>query len=224
MFVAFEGIGGSGKSTVAGKVFNWVAEQGSIDFVSVREPGGTPHAEFIRNLVNTGFPGLEDASKLDPMGVALLFNVCRVDLTNKVIRPALAQNKLVITDRYCDTTFAYQSVFNGLHMLDLIKLHDDVIGLYPKWTYLLDCPGEIATARVSEEEKKRDQFDRAGIEKQEGMRQAYLQLAERNPGRYVVIDATQPPEVVAEQVISHLRDSIVLWKGGDYIYSSQMPG
>jgi len=216
MFVAFEGIGGSGKSSVAGKVDSWLRGQDLIEWVGVREPGGTPHAEYIRRLVNEGFPGLNDAPALDPMSYALLFNACRSDLTNKVIRPALAAGKLVVTDRYCDTTFAYQSVFNGIPLDTLVKLHDDVIGIYPQWTYLLDCPGEIATARVSEEEKRRDQFDRAGVEKQEQMRQAYLTVARRHPGRYVIIDATQDKDAIAEQVISHLRDSITLWKGSDH--------
>lgn len=220
MFIALEGIGGSGKSSVTSKVNGWLASEQRVPFIAVREPGCTPHAEFIRRLVNEGFPGLEESPALDPMGVALLFNVCRVDLVNKVIRPAMAEGKLVVTDRFCDTTFAYQSVFNGVDMEALINLHNDVIGLYPQWTYLLDCPGEIASARVSDEEKKRDQFDRAGVDKQEGMRQAYLSLANRHPGRYAVIDATQSPDQVAEQVISHLKDSITLWKGSEYIYSS----
>lgn len=220
MFIAFEGIGGAGKSTVVAKVHNWLRDQDNLEWVGVREPGGTPHAEQIRRLVKEGFPGLDIA--LDPMGVALLFNAARIDLTNKVILPEMAQGKLVLSDRYCDSTFAYQSVYNGLELEVLTKLHDTVVGLYPKWTYLLDCPGEIANARVSSEERAADQFDRAGIEKQEAMRQTYLQLADRAPGRYVVIDATQPEEIVAEQVISHLRDSIVLWKGGNYVYSSPM--
>ncbi|MNM18515.1 Thymidylate kinase [compost metagenome] len=217
-FFALEGIGGSGKTSVWNKLNSWLEEHGEIPWVAVREPGGTPHAEFIRNLVNTGFPGLEEQPALDPMGVALLFNVCRVDLTNKVIRPALEAGKVVLTDRYCDTTFAYQSVFNGLDMYDLMGLHDDVISMYPNWTYLLDCPGEIATQRVSAEEKARDQFDRAGVEKQEAMRQAYLTLARRNPGRYVIIDATQSPDDVAEQVLKHMIDSIVLWKSNSVRY------
>lgn len=211
-FFALEGIGGAGKTGVWEKLNLWLAEHGEIPWVSVREPGGTPHAEFIRKLVNTGFPGLENEPALDPMGYALLFNACRVDLTNKIIRPAMAEGKVVLTDRYCDTTFVYQSVFNGLDMHNLTELHADVIGLWPDWTYLLDCPGEVATARVSPEEKARDQFDRAGVEKQEAMRQAYLTLARRYPGRYVVIDATQDPEVVAEQVLAHMIDSITLWK------------
>lgn len=221
MFTAVEGIGGAGKSTVLAKVHNWLYDQPGLEWIGVREPGGTPHAEHIRRLVKEGFPGLDTA--LDPMGVALLFNAARIDLTNKVIRPETAQGKLVISDRYCDSTFAYQSVYNGLPLDVLTRLHDTVIGLYPQWTYLLDCPGEVANARVSSEERAADQFDRAGIDKQEAMRQTYLQLAERAPGRYVVIDATQSPEIVAEQVISHLSDSITLWKANQFIYASQMP-
>ena len=206
-FIALEGIGGSGKSGTWKRVGAWLNAQ-AVPLTMVREPGGTPHAEYLRQLVNTGFPGID--TQLDPMGVALLFNACRIDLVNKVIRPALDQGQVVLTDRFCDTTFVYQSVFNGLEQSTLQDLHKDVIGLYPNWTYLLDCPGEVANARVSDAEKQRDQFDRAGIEKQEAMRQAYLSLARTYPGRYVVIDATKSEDEVFQEIINHLCDTLIL--------------
>lgn len=202
MFIAIEGIGGTGKTTmkaqVGGLFFALVPE---IPLVQTREPGGTGCAEHLRTLLREGFPC---GDKLDPMGVALLFNTARADLMAKVVNPALSEGKLVLTDRFCDTTFAYQSVVDGIPLDKLIALHEAAIGVYPDMTFILDAPAEVANARVSAEEKATDRFDREGLEKQEAMRQVYLKLARDNPKRYVVVDATKDVRGVYAEMYPHL--------------------
>lgn len=203
--MVLEGIGGAGKTTVRDGMTQL------MDFVGVkpvmtREPGGTPCAEHIRQLVKVGFPGTDD--KMSPMGVALLFNAARADHMAKVIQPALDDNRFVLCDRFCDSTFTYQHVVNGIPLEKLEDLHELVIGRFPDMTFILDLPAEMAAQRLTPHEKANDQFDRAAIEQQEAMRQAYLTLARENPHRYCVIDATKSKSEVFDQVCPKIDELI----------------
>lgn len=200
-FIVLEGIGGVGKSTVSSKIAEFFEAHG-MTVVRTREPGGTDCAEHIRTLVKQGFPGT--AEKMSPMGVALLFNAARADHMVKVVTPARNAGELVLCDRFCDSTFVYQSVVNGMYLGVLQDLHDLAIGEYPSTTFLLDCPAEVAQARITPEEQAEDQFDRAALDQQEAMRTAYLSLAAAEPGRYVVIDASVSPDQVYAQILPHL--------------------
>lgn len=220
LFIVIEGIGGVGKSTVKEKMTELFRSQG-FEVVLTREPGGTPAAEHLRQLVRGGFP--MDDVPFDPMGVALLFNAARADHMSKVIQPALDAGKIVLCDRFCDTTFAYQTVYNGVALRRLVALHDLAIGVYPDMTFMLDAPAEVAMSRVSDGEKATDQFDRAGVEMQEDMRQTYLWLAAGNPDRYEVVDATQSPHQVFAQMLPQLRRLSKLHKG-EIVFNKIFPG
>jgi len=211
LFISFEGIGGSGKSSICRRVGALLESRLPGEFLITREPGGTPHAEYLRDLLRGGFPGLKD-HKLDPMAVALLFNVARQDHVAKLIQPALAEGKIVITDRFCDTTFAYQHVYNELPLEKLRQLHDVAIGTYPEVTFLMDCPAEIAAQRVSADEKTADMFDSATLAMQEQMRRTYLDIARDEPVRYVVVDASRSAEDVLADVFRHMHAIIDVWK------------
>lgn len=193
LLVVLEGLGGSGKSTVKEKVKQYFEDR-CVKVISTREPGGTPVAEKLRAYCRNGFG--PECDSIDPVGTALLLNAARVDHTNKIIKPALKESCIVLCDRFCDSTFAYQSNYNNVNIDKLINLHDLVIGLYPDLTFILDAPARIVMGRVSEDEKKGDQFDRADELMQEKIRQTYLWLASNEPHRYDVIDATQSPEEV----------------------------
>lgn len=201
LFIALEGIGGVGKSTVYKKIAEFL-KGASIPFVETREPGGTDCAEHLRTLVKQGFPNTEE--KMDAMGVALLFNAARADNVAKVITPALDSGRWVLCDRFSDTTLVYQSVYNGVRRSRLEALHDLVIGMDPTVTFLLDAPAKVANTRIHPEAKDGDQFDQASLEMQERMRQVYLSLAAEEPWRYHVIDATQSEEQVFAQILPHL--------------------
>jgi dTMP kinase len=220
MFIALEGIGGTGKGTLKTQLFELMEKKG-IPHIKTREPGGTPIAEHLRELTRSGFRidgGVEFAT---PMATALLFNAARSEHWATLIEPALKDDYLVLTDRFCDSTFTYQSVFMGIDIEKLKQLHDMVIGVYPTMTFLLDCPAEIAMARVTDFEKSRDQFDRIGVEKQERMREVYLELAAAEPHRYYVIDASGTPEHVWAQVEPlFLKTVLPSAAFAEYVYSS----
>jgi dTMP kinase len=219
MFIALEGIGGSGKGTLKIKMADLMVER-NIPFVSTREPGGTSIAEQLRELVRSGFKDAGDVLFANPMATTLLFNAARSEHWVDLIQPSLKEGKVVLCDRFCDSTFTYQSVFMGVDIKKLKQLHDMVIGAKPSMTFLLDCPAEIAMSRVTDFEKSRDQFDRAGLDMQEQMRQLYLKLAAEDPGRYRVIDASGTPESVWEQAEAYFLTELQGIKSNEYIYSS----
>lgn len=220
MFIALEGIGGSGKGTVKTKMMNLMVDK-NIPHIMTREPGGTPIAEYLRSLVREGFVIDGETQFATAMATALLFNAARSEHLVDLIQPALRIGKVVLTDRFCDSTLTYQSVFMGIEIEKLKQLHDLVIGVRPDVTFLLDCPAEIAMGRVTDHEKSSDQFDRAGLDKQEHMREVYLELAVTRPGLYHLIDASGSPESVWEQVEPLFLKAIgELEFNNGYIYSS----
>lgn len=220
MFIALEGIGGSGKGTLKTKLQALMVEK-NIPHILTREPGGTSIAEHLRTLVREGFVVDGETQFATPMATALLFNAARSEHWVDLILPALHEGKVVLTDRFCDSTFTYQSVFMGVEIETLKQLHTLVIGVQPAITFLLDCPAEIAMARVTDFEKSRDQFDRAGLDKQERMREVYLELANEAPLRYRIIDASGTPESVWEQVEPYfLGRTLPCAKPAEYVYAS----
>lgn len=208
-FITLEGIGGTGKST-ARDYIRKLFQDYDLPHVITREPGGTPCAEQLRKLVREGFPGLGNtpAEQLDPMGVALLFNAARVDHVNKVIRPSLEVGHTVVSDRYCDTTFAYQSTYDGVPLEKLKQLHELAVGLNPDKTFIFTCPVYIAASRISDAEKQSDKFDRASLEQQEAMQQVFLDLYKTDIDRYTLIDASYGFDEVREQLFPHLMKFI----------------
>lgn len=187
MFVSFEGIDGSGKSTQAGLL----AESLGPDAVFVREPGGTVAAERMREL-------LADAEvELEPMAELMLFCAARADLVRRVIRPALAAGREVVCDRFADSSAAYQGGARGLGV-DLAEQLSDAAtdGLAPDLTLLLWIDPEAAAERS----KGEDRFESAGLEFQRAVASAYEQIAVRHSGRVVKVDATGSVEDVQARV------------------------
>jgi dTMP kinase len=193
VFVTFEGIDRSGKTSQA----KLLAEALGEDALLVREPGGTPAAERIRELV-------KDADvALSPVAETLLFCAARAELVNDAIRPALAAGKIVVSDRYVDSTVAYQGGARGLGIDRVEQLNDWVTGgLWPDVTFLLEIEPAAAGGRRGDHE---DRFEREGDELQRAVAAAYDELAHRHPGRYVRIDAGLSMEEVHEQVLAELR-------------------
>jgi dTMP kinase len=190
MFVTFEGIDRSGKTTQA----RLLAEALGDEAVLVREPGGTPAAERIRELVK------ED--ELSPISETLLFSAARADLIERVIRPALDAGKTVIGDRYVDSTVAYQGGARGLGIERVEELNRWLTGdLWPEVTFLLDVDPELATARSGE----LDRFEREGESLQRAVAAAYDELARRHPERYVRLDGTRSVEEVHRDVLARVR-------------------
>jgi dTMP kinase len=192
VFVTFEGIDRSGKTTQAQLLADAIGE----DALLVREPGGTPAAEGIRELVKD--PGVT----LSPIAETLLFGAARAELVERVLRPALEEGKIVISDRYIDSTVAYQGGARGLGIERVERLNDWIAGgLWPDVTFLLDVPPGLAGGRGGEE----DRFEQEGEELQRAVAAAYEQLAERHADRYVRIDASRSPRKVHQQVLAEVE-------------------
>jgi dTMP kinase len=192
VFVTFEGIDRSGKTTQAQLLADALGE----DALLVREPGATPAAERIRELVKD--PGVT----LSPIAETLLFGAARAELVERVLRPALEEGKTVISDRYIDSTVAYQGGARGLGIERVERLNDWIAGgLWPDVTFLLDVPPGLAGGRGGEE----DRFEQEGEELQRAVAAAYGQLAERHADRYVRIDASRSPRKVHQQVLAEVE-------------------
>ncbi|MEZ5540737.1 MAG: dTMP kinase [Pseudomonadota bacterium] len=185
-FITVEGIEGVGKSTNMDFIRQQLQAAGK-DVVVTREPGGTPLAEAIRELLlDPAHTGMDTLCELQ-----LVF-AARAEHLAKVIRPALAAGRWVLCDRFTDATYAYQGGGRGVDAAVIARLEDLVQGGFrPDLTLLLDLPVATGLARISARGAP-DRFERERVEFFERVRQAYLELARRHPGRYRVIDASQP--------------------------------
>jgi dTMP kinase len=196
-FITFEGGEGSGKSTQAGILANRLARAGRKVF-STREPGGTPAAEEIREALLSG-----RIWQFGPFAEALLFAVARADHIENAIGQALLEGKWVVCDRFLDSTRAYQGATAGVPRGLINALERLTVGgLLPDITFILDIPPEDGLARAVERRSgdAPDRFEGQEVMLHERVRRAFLDIAEEEPERCVVIDASQPEAMVAEDV------------------------
>jgi dTMP kinase len=190
LFVTFEGGEGSGKSTQVARLAARLRARG-LEPVRTREPGGTPLAEGIRDLL------LDPARRCGPMSEALLMEAARADVVAHVIRPALAAGRVVLCDRYDDSTLAYQGGGRGLDAGLLATLNRAATGgLVPDLTLLYDVPPAVGLARRESAAGDTNRLDREPSEFHARVRRRYLELAAAAPERWVVLDgATAPDEL-----------------------------
>jgi len=194
LFISFEGIDGSGKSTQARLLAEHLRGQGR-DVVLTREPGGSAGAEEIRRLVLEG-----DKDRWSPETELLLFTAARRDHLERVILPAIAAGQVVICDRFADSTRMYQ----GLGRADLRglvdQLHDLMIGREPDVTVLIDIAPDVGLGRALSRGGGEERFESFGEGLQARMRAGFLALAKEFDGRFVVIDGRRAVEAVAGDV------------------------
>ncbi|WP_413875154.1 dTMP kinase [Albidovulum sp.] len=193
-FITFEGIDGSGKSTQARLLAEHLSAAGH-DVVLTREPGGSPGAEEIRRLVLEGDPDRWSAET-----EILLFTAARRDHLERVIEPALKAGKVVISDRFADSTRMYQGLSRGDLRAVVDKLHALMIGREPDLTFVIDMDPETGLARAKGRNGTEERFEDFGTGLQRKMRAGFLALAAEFPGRCRVIDGARPAEAVARDV------------------------
>jgi dTMP kinase len=189
LFVTFEGGEGSGKSTQARVLYRRLLKLG-IPALLTHEPGGTPLGKQLRRW-------LKGEGEIDPQTELLLFNASRAHLVSQVIRPALEKGTVVICDRFADSTTVYQGYGRGLDFA-LIEAVNNIAthGLRPDLTVLLDIPVEQGLDRKS----LRDRFEREETAFHQRVRQGYLEMAKREPGRWLVIDASLPRKEITRLI------------------------
>jgi dTMP kinase len=196
-FITFEGGEGSGKSTQAGILANRLARAGRKVFAT-REPGGSPAAEEIGEALLSG-----RVWQFGPFAEALLFAVARADHIENAVGQALLEGKWVVCDRFLDSTRAYQGAMAGVPRGLINALERLTVGgLLPDITFVLDIPPEEGLARAAERRSGNapDRFESQEVMLHERVRRAFLDIAEEEPERCVVIDASQPEAMVAEDV------------------------
>ncbi len=198
VFITFEGIDGSGKSTQARFLAAHLRESGRQP-VLTREPGGSRGAEQIRSLVLEGEPDRWSAET-----EILLFAAARRDHLEKIIEPALAAEKIVISDRFADSTRVYQGIGRGIGGGDLRgvvdKLHSLMIGREPELTFILDMDPATGLARALSRKGAEERFEGFGEALQTRIRAAFLELAREFSGRCVVIDGNRDIGTVARDI------------------------
>ena len=199
VFITFEGIDGSGKSTQIRLLAESLQALGQ-DVVLTREPGGSPGAEEIRKLVLEGDPDRWSAET-----ELLLFNAARRDHLERTIEPALAAGKVVLCDRFADSTRMYQGLSRGDLRRTADKLHDLMIGREPDLTILIDMDPTVGLSRALSRQTSEERFEGFGQDLQEKMRQGFLGLAREYSDRFRVIDGGQEIDDVAADVLASVR-------------------
>lgn len=195
-FITLEGGEGAGKSTQIKRLVAKLQALG-LEVVQTREPGGTPGAEAIRGLLVTG-----DTARWEADTEALLHYAARAEHVAKTVKPALARGAWVVSDRFADSTMAYQGYAGQVGRERVAALHKLVLGDFqPDLTLILDLPVaeglRRAGARASATGSNEDRYERMGLQFHEALRTAFLDIAAREPGRCQVVDAAGDPDSVA---------------------------
>ena len=194
LFITFEGIDGCGKSTQTSLCKTWLEEQGR-QVLLVREPGGTKIGEKIRGLLLD-----KENGAMAPMTELFLFEAARAQIVEETIKPALSEGKVVICDRFFDSSVAYQGCARGLGAEMVSRLNMDATGgLAPDITFFLDISVEEAVKRRNARGEAKDRIESAGDSFQEKVREGFI-LAASNDKRIVTIDAKSSPENIFEQI------------------------
>jgi dTMP kinase len=195
MFVTFEGVDWSGKSTQADLLAGWLGEQGRA-VLATREPGGTPVGEAVRQVVLHG-------DHMTPWAEAALYAAARAEHVERAIRPALERGEDVVCDRYIDSSVAYQGVARDLGEENVLQLNLTVTrGLLPDRTFLVLLDPEEARRRGGGDP---DRIEREGDDFMRRVDDAYRALATRFSERIVAVDGARPAEEIAEEVREHVR-------------------
>ncbi|MDR1234046.1 MAG: dTMP kinase [Holosporales bacterium] len=196
LFITFEGGEGCGKTLQSKQLFDWLKTI-ELSAVLTREPGGTQLSESIRKLVLIG-----EIDKWDPVTEALLYLAARSDHWNKKIKPIITSGGIVICDRFQDSTTIYQGKCKGVGSSMLTSVFSEITGdMFPNRTYLLDVPAKIGIQRsVSRDGNKETRFENMDLSFHEKVRSSFLELAQQNTDRFIVLDGTLNPNEIHKQI------------------------
>ncbi len=201
MFITFEGGEGSGKTTLIQALVKWLKEH-KIDCVATREPGGSDIAEKIRAILLD-----QQNTHMRARTEALLFAASRVQHLEETVIPALEQGKIVLCDRYIDSSLAYQGYARGLGFEAILKINTFALEHMPDVTVYINSDPQIGLARIQSRDNNR--LDLEKLEFHQKVREGYLKLANLYPSRYMVINGDQSMQEVIDDVKAHLKDVLL---------------
>ncbi|PHS21882.1 MAG: dTMP kinase [Robiginitomaculum sp.] len=202
-FISFEGGEGAGKTTQI-KFLGEILRHAGHEVVITREPGGTPDAEAVRDLVLGGEPGRWSAKE-----EMLLMYTARSQLVRTIIRPALERGAWVLSDRFADSTLVYQGYAGGVDPDEVRKLHDLVLGPFnPDITFIMDIDPNSGMQRVHARAEALNQFEKRKSNFYEMTRNAYLDIAKSEPNRCAVINAAQDATKVSMDIVQVIKDRL----------------
>jgi dTMP kinase len=206
LFITFEGGEGSGKSLQAKELYRRLKKL-AIPVVLTHEPGGTPIGRKLGRWLKWA-----QGEDISPLVELLLFNACRAQSVSEVVRPNLDKGRVVISDRYAESTTVYQGYGRGLELKTVRAVNDTATqGLKPDLIILLDMPVESGLAR--KKVRDRDRFEREALAFHRRVRRGYLKLAAEEPKRWLVVDAKQPKEKIS-QIIWQRVSKLLSARGG----------
>ncbi len=208
MFVTIEGPEGSGKSSVTKEVVKLLEQEGE-QVVLTREPGGTPIAEQIREVILN-----KENTKMDPVTEALLYAAARRQHLVEKVWPLSKEGKIIISDRFLDSSLAYQGGARGLGIDYILKMNQFATeGYYPDLTLLFDLDPRIGLARIAANKGREvNRLDLEKIDFHDSVRQTFLSLAKRFPERFVILDASKPFDEVVQDAYHAIKDGLARCK------------
>lgn len=201
MFITFEGGEGSGKTSLIKEVSKWLVENGKPT-LTTREPGGSFIAEQIRKV-------LLDNNNLDmsPKTEALLFAASRVQHLEEIILPALKENKIVLCDRYIDSSLAYQGYARGLGLEAILKANNFVLDYMPNYTIYIDVDPEIGLSRAHQRGAS-NRLDNEALTFHKRVREGYLKVSEMYKERFIIIDGNCDMKTLIERTLTKLKEIV----------------
>ena len=203
-FITLEGGEGAGKTTQISRLKDLLVDR-DIDVLTTREPGGSEGAEQIRNLLVNGDPG-----RWDSMTETLLHFAARRDHVEKVVKPALAAGTWIISDRFADSTMAYQGYGHGLGLETISRIYEVVLADFkPDLTIILDLDVEAGLGRALSRSGGEDRYERMEIDFHRKLRQGFLDIAHNNPDRCALIDASGDADSVFTLLSGVVRDRLL---------------
>lgn len=198
--IVIDGVDGAGKG-VQSRTLLAAMQASGLEVILTREPGGSPGAEEIRNLLVAG-----DVNKWDAMTELLLMNAARRSHLTETIWPALAENKWVISDRFVDSSRAFQGIAGKLGLALVNEIHTMVAGEFsPKLTLILDLDPKLSLARAEQRGSGEDRFEKKGLAYQQQVREGFIMLAQQSPSTHVLINADQSITAVSAEIFACLE-------------------
>lgn len=211
LFITFEGGEGSGKTTQINRLSSTLSQLG-YKVLTTREPGGTPEGEKIRDLIVQ-----RDAGNWVPMAEVLLLFAARIMHVSKVIKPALEEGKIVICDRFADSTTAYQGYGHGVDQHVLDEINTIAMGHFkPDITFILDIDPEVGLQRSDRRlaaeqfqvKQREDRYEQLDIEFHKRLRRGFLDIAQKEPDRCHILDGSQDIDTVSKQIADIVRGKV----------------